>query len=144
MKDLGHLTYFLGLEVLRWPQGIFLNQNKYIQDLVQLARLTDTTSVYTTMEINVKYQREEGKLIENLTLYWKLVGSLIYLNITQPDISYDVHTVSKFMQAPQQLHLAAICHIIRYILGTPSRGLFFPTGFSLQLQAYRWMVYVFW
>ena len=54
MKDLGQLTYFLGLEVLHRPQGLFLNQNKYIQDLVQLARLTDTTSVDTPMKINVK------------------------------------------------------------------------------------------
>ena len=51
MKYLGQLTYFLGLEVLRRPQGLFLNQNKYIQDLVQLARLTDTTSVDTLWKL---------------------------------------------------------------------------------------------
>ncbi|XP_020417850.1 uncharacterized protein LOC109948607 [Prunus persica] len=80
-------------------------------------------------------QHQEG-FIEDPTTYRKLVGSLIYLTITQPDISYAVHTVSKFMQAPRHHHLSAVRRIIRYILGTPNRGLFFPTGSSLQLQAY--------
>lgn len=136
MKDLGQLTYFLGLEVHHQPQGIFLNQHKYIMDLVQLGGLTNTNSVDTPMEINVKYRRDEGELLEDPTLYRKLVGSLIYLTITRPDISYAVHIVSKFMQAPRHLHLSAVRRIIRYILGTPSRGLFFPTGSSLKLQAY--------
>ncbi|XP_050217411.1 uncharacterized mitochondrial protein AtMg00810-like [Mercurialis annua] len=136
MKDLGQLTYFLGLEVHHRPQGIFLNQHKYIQDLVNLARLKDATSVETPMEINVKYRRDEGEILEDPTLYRKLVGSLIYLTITRPYISYVVHTVSKFMQAPQHLHLSAVRRIIRYVLGTPSRGLLFPRGSSLQLQAY--------
>lgn len=136
MKDLGHLTYFLGLEVHHRPQGIFLNQRKYIQDLVQLAGLTEATTVDTPMEINVKYRRDDGELLEDPTLYRKLVGSLIYLTISRPDISYAVHIVSKFMQAPRHLHLSAVRRIIRYILGTPTCGLFFPTGSSLQLQAY--------
>lgn len=79
MKDLRHLTYFLDLEVRRRSQGIFLNQDKYIQDLVALARLTDTTSVDRPMKINVKYRSDEGDLLEDFTLYQKLVGILIYL-----------------------------------------------------------------
>ncbi|KAL9365825.1 hypothetical protein Peur_043698 [Populus x canadensis] len=102
----------------------------------RLAGLTNTTSVDTPMEFNVKYRRDEGELLDDPTTYRKLVGSLIYLTITRPDISYVVHTVSKFMQAPRHLHLSVVRHIIRYIFGTPSRGLFFPTGSSLQLQAY--------
>lgn len=136
MKDLGQLTYFLGLEVHHQPQGIFVNQHKYTRDLVQLAGLTEANSVDTPMEINVKYRRDGGELLEDPTLYRKLVGSLIYLTITRPNISFAVHTVSKFMQAPRHLHLSAVRRIIRYILGTSSRGLFFPAGSSTQLQAY--------
>ncbi len=136
MKDLGQLTYFLGLEVHHRPQGIFLNQHKYIQDLVQLAGLTDTNSVDTPMELNVKYRRDEGEILGDPTLYQKLVGSLIYLTITRPDISYAFRTVSKFMQAPWHLHLSAIRRIIRYILGTLSHRLFFPTSYSTQLRAH--------
>ena len=87
MTYLGPLTYFLGFEVHHRPQGIFLNQHKYIMDLVQLAGLTNTNPVDTPMEINVKYRRDEGELLKDPTLYRKLVGSLIYLTITRPDIS---------------------------------------------------------
>ncbi|XP_020201875.1 uncharacterized protein LOC109787730 [Cajanus cajan] len=136
MKELGHLNYFLGLEVHYHPEGIFINQHKYIQDLVQLAGLTNATLVDTPMEFNVKYRRHEGELLDDPTQYRKLVGSLIYVTITRPDISFVVHTVSKFMQSPRHFHFSAVQRIIKYILGTSRRGLFFPKNSSLQLQAY--------
>ncbi|KAL6349688.1 hypothetical protein AAG906_041095 [Vitis piasezkii] len=80
-----------GLEVHHRASGIFVNQHKYIQDLITLAGLEDTVSVDTPMEINVKYKKDEGDLLDDPTLYWRLVGSLIYLTTTQPDISYVVH-----------------------------------------------------
>lgn len=66
MNDLGWLTYFLGLEVHHRPQGIFLNQHKYIRDLATLAGLASSKSVETLMEVNVKYRRDEDELLENL------------------------------------------------------------------------------
>jgi len=136
MKELGHLTYFLGLEVHYHHEGVFLTQQKYIQDLVQLAGLTNATPVDTPMEVNVKYRRDEGDLLDDPTQYRKLVGSLIYVTITRPDISFAVHTVSRFMQAPRHFHLSAVQRIIKYLLGTPRRGLFFPVDSSIKLQAY--------
>ncbi|XP_068649792.1 uncharacterized mitochondrial protein AtMg00810-like [Aristolochia californica] len=94
MKDLGQLTYFLGLEVHHKPNGIFLNQHKYIQDLITLAGLEDTSSVATPIE------------------------------------------VSQFMSYPSHLHRAAVRRIIRYLRGSPTHGLFFPTGSELRLVAY--------
>ena len=85
------------------------------------------------MEVNVKLRRDEGELLQDPTLYRKLVGSLIYLTITRPDISFVVHTVSKFMQNPRHLHLTVVQRIIKYLLATPSRGLFFPIGATIQL-----------
>ena len=84
----------------------------------------------------MKYQRDEGELLLDPFLYRQLVGSLIYLTISRLDISYDVHIVSKFMHSPRHFHLAAVCHIIRYLIGSPTRGLLFPTKFSLHLTAY--------
>ena len=115
MKDLVHLTYFLGLEVHYRSHGLFMNQHKYIQDLITLARLEDTSSVDTPMEVNVKYRKYEGDLLEEPTLYRRLVGSLIYLTTTRLDISYVVHQVSQFMSSPRHLHLVAIRRIIRYL-----------------------------
>ena len=94
MKDLGQLTYFLGLEVHHRASGIFVNQHKYIQDLITFAGLEDTSSVDTPMEVNVKCRKDEGDLLDDPTLYRLLVGSLIYLTTTRPDISYAVHQVS--------------------------------------------------
>jgi len=88
------------------------------------------------MEINVKYRRDEGQLLADPTFYRQLVGSLIYVTITRPDISFAVHTVSKFMQSPTHFHLSAVHRILRYLLGTSTRGLFFPAGSSPTLQAY--------
>ena len=113
MKDLGTLTYFLGLEVHRDSSGVFLNQYKYTQDLISLADLQDSSSVDTSLELNVKYRREEGDLLPDPTIFWQLVGSLNYLTITRPDISFAVQQVSQFMQAPRHLHLAAVHRIIQ-------------------------------
>ena len=136
MKDLGQLTYFLGLEVHLQASGIFVNQRKYIQDFITLAGLEDTSSVDTPMEVNVKYKKDEGDLLDDLTLYQRLVGNLIYLITTRPDISYVVHQVSQFMTSPRHLHLASVQSIIRYLQGSPTRGLFFPSDSFLQLVAY--------
>jgi hypothetical protein len=82
IKNLGQLTYFLGLEVHHRPNGIFINQYKYIQDLITLAGLEDTSSVDTPMEVYVKHMKDKGDLLDDPTLYRSLVGSLIYLTTT--------------------------------------------------------------
>jgi len=136
MKDLGHLIYFFGLKVHSRDHGLFLNQHKYIQDLIELVGLKDATAVDTPMEVNVKYRKDKGELLPDPFLYRQLVGSLIYLTITRPDISYVVYIVSKFMQAPQHLYFAAIRRIIRYLIGSSTRGLFFPKQSTLNLTSY--------
>ncbi|XP_068639305.1 uncharacterized mitochondrial protein AtMg00810-like [Aristolochia californica] len=136
MKDLGHLTYFLRLEVHHHPNGLFLNQHKYTQDLISLAGLEDTSSVATPMEVNVKYRKDERILLDDHTIYRQLVESLIYLTTTRLDISYVVYQVSQFMSSPRHLHLMAVRRIIRYLRSSPTRGLFFPTSSALRLVAY--------
>ncbi|RDX73258.1 hypothetical protein CR513_47160, partial [Mucuna pruriens] len=93
----------------------FLNQQKHIQDLIQLARLTNPTLVDTLLEVNVKYKREECDILDHPTLYCKLVSSPIYVTITRLDISFIVHTISKFMQSPQHFYFLAKQQIIKYL-----------------------------
>ena len=88
------------------------------------------------LEVNVKYSHDEGSLLEDLILYCRLVGSLIYLTITRSDILFVVHIVNRFMQSPRHLHLSVVHRIIQYLLDISNCGLFFPTGSSLQLWAY--------
>ena len=136
MKDLGSVAYFLGLEFHRNNKGIFVNQHQYLRDIIELADLQNSAPVDTPMEVNVKYRKDEGDLLQNPTLYRRLVGSLVYLTITRPDISFAVNLVSQFMSSPRHLHMAAVKRIIRYLLGTPTRGLLFPAGSPLNLVAY--------
>ena len=136
MKDLGPLTYFLGLKVHTDSTSIFLNQHKYTQDLITLAGLQDTSSSDTQLEVNTKYRSEEGDLLPNPTVFQQLVGSLNYLTNTRPNISFVVQQVNQFMHTPRHLHLPVVHHIIKYLRGTFSRGLFFPTGSPLRLVTY--------
>lgn len=126
MKDLGPFTYFLGLEVLQSEKGHILDQHKYAMDLIQMAGLQQSTPVDTPIEVNIQLTHDTSDLFPDATLYRRLVGSLIYLTITGHDISYAVNLVSQFMTQPRHLHLVAVRRILRYVLGTASRGLFFP------------------
>jgi hypothetical protein len=91
--------------------------------------------VDTPLEVSVKYQPADGDLLPDHLLYRQLVGSLNYLNITRPDISFVVQQVSTFMLSPGHLHLAAILHIIPYLKGSSHRGLFIFIGSCPKLSA---------
>ena len=88
------------------------------------------------MDLNLKLRKEEGDLLSDPTTHRTLFGNLVYRTITRPDISYVVQQVSQFMASPRHLHMAAVRCIIRYVHGTTSHGLFYPTSTSLDLMAY--------
>ena len=91
MKDLGHLSYFLGLEIISSDDGFYLTQAKYNFDLLSRAGLTDHKIVDTTIELNARMTPSSREPLPDPTLYRQLVGSLVYLTVTRPDISYAVH-----------------------------------------------------
>jgi hypothetical protein len=133
IKDLGSLNYFLGLEVLSSTDGILLSQAKYASDLIAKAGHTGNHTETTPLEPNIHFYATDEPVLDNPTCYRQLVGSLIYLTVTRPHISYVVHTVSKFMCAPCTIHYAAVVWIIRYIKGTFFRGLHFSSRSPLVL-----------
>ncbi|GKV12002.1 hypothetical protein SLEP1_g23208 [Rubroshorea leprosula] len=112
MKDLGPLTYFLGLEVHSSSRGYAMNQRKYVLDLIQFANLSDDKCVDTPMEVNFKLRKEDGEKLSNPSFYHQLVGHLLYLTMTRPDIAYAVQVVSQFVADPRWLHLTAVLRII--------------------------------
>lgn len=136
MKDLGKLNYFLGLEVTSNSQGYFLSQAKYASDLISRAGLTDNKVASSPLEVNAKFSPTDGTPLTDATLYRQLVGSLVYLTVTRPDLAYAVHLVSQFMAAPRTHHYAAVLRILRFVKGTLFQGLYFPFNSSLELKAF--------
>ena len=116
----------MGLQAHKVNGGLFVNKHKYTKDLIVQTRLQNSTHVDTPLELNVKYQKDDGNLLAEPTICRKLVGSLIYLTITRPEISHAVNLVSQFMTLATQIHFPGVKRFIRYLLGTPERGIFFP------------------
>ena len=104
MKDPGTLSYLLGLEVISSSDRYYLSHANYASDLLSKAGITDNKTVSTPLEYNAKLTPLDGEPISDATRYRQLVGSLIYLTITRPDISHAVGMVSKFMDAPRSIH----------------------------------------
>jgi hypothetical protein len=125
MKDLGELRYFLGIEVIHSPKGIWLLQRQYALNKLSEYGMTGCKPISIPLEQNVKLSADEGNLVEDTTMYRRIVGSLIYMTITRPDLSYAVGVVSQFMQTPRKPHLDAVRRILRYIKHTLQCGIFY-------------------
>ena len=136
MKDLGHFSYFLGLDITHSINGLYITQVKYASEILSQAGLTDSKTVDTPVELNAHLTPTEGKLLSNPSLYKRLVGSLVYLTVTRLDISYVVHQVSQYLFAPRLTHYAAVLRILRYLKGTLFHGLFYSAQSPLVLRAF--------
>ncbi|XP_026459355.1 uncharacterized protein LOC113360015 [Papaver somniferum] len=136
MKDLGPLSYFLGIEVSKSVDGYFVSQAKYASEIIARSGITDAKITDTLLEVNVRHGSSDGKILSNPTLYRQLVGSLNYLTITRPDISHAVHIVSQFMSAPRSTHYVVVLRILRHLKGTLYQGLQFSPKSKLILRAY--------
>ena len=91
MKDLGHLSYFLDLEITHSTDRLYITQAKYASELLSQTGLTDSKTIDTPVELNAHLTPTRGKQLPNPSLYKRLVNSLVYLTVTRPDISYAVH-----------------------------------------------------
>ena len=123
MTDLGHLHYYLGIEMIQKPYSIFITQQKYIGDLLQKFGMADCKPLSTPMEKNIKLTLDDSSTLVDATLYRKLVGSLIYATTTRPNIAFAVGVLSRFIQQPRQAHWSAAKRILRYLKGTQHYGL---------------------
>ncbi|RVW38919.1 Retrovirus-related Pol polyprotein from transposon RE2 [Vitis vinifera] len=136
MKDLGVLKHFLGIEVARSSAGLFLCQRKYTLDIVSEAGLLGAKPCGFPIEQNHRLGLENGELLSNLESYRRLVGRLIYLAVTHPDLAYSVHILSQFMQEPRIEHWEAALRVVRYLKGTPGQGILLRADSDLSLQGW--------
>lgn len=136
MKNLGGLKYFLGIEVARSKQGIFISQRKYILNLLSEIGLLDCKPADTPIVQNHKLGEYPDQIPTDKSRYQKLVGKLIYLSHTRPDITYAVSVVSQFMHCPSKEHMDAVTRILRYLKSSPGRGLMFSKNNHLKIEGF--------
>ena len=130
------MRYFLGMEIARSRQGLVVSQRKYILDLLEETGMTGCKPSDTPIEFNSKLGEIKGGVPVDTGRYQRLVGKLIYLSHTRPDISFAVSLVSQFMHAPYQEHLEAVYKILRYLKATPGKGLFFKKNSQRLVEVY--------
>ncbi|WJX17055.1 hypothetical protein P8452_07010 [Trifolium repens] len=123
MKDLGPLSYFLGISVTRHSGGMFLSQSKYAEEIIEKAAMSSCKPVSTPVDTKAKLSGTSGNPYHDPSEYRSLAGALQYLTFTRPDISYAVQQVCLFMHDPKTQHMTALKRIIRYIKGTSTHGL---------------------
>ena len=136
MKDLGPLRYFLGIEVARSSAGVFLCQRKYTLDVISETGLLGAKPSSFPIEQNHKLGLATGDLLADPEPYRRLVGRLIYLAVTRPDLAYSVHILSQFMQAPRLEHWEAALRVVRYLKGASGQGILLRADSDLTLQGW--------
>ncbi|KAK3039383.1 hypothetical protein RJ639_027632 [Escallonia herrerae] len=136
LKDLGPLKYFLGIEAARGPHGLFLSQRKYALDILSESGLSASKPAAFPMERNHGLALDGGPLLSDPGPYRRLIGRLVYLTITRPDICYAVHVLSQFMQSHRSQHWDAALRVLWYLKAAPGQGLFLPADSPLQIYAF--------
>ncbi|KAK8947207.1 hypothetical protein KSP39_PZI006814 [Platanthera zijinensis] len=125
MSDLGPMKYFLGLQIDQIPGAVFVHQSNYLQVLLKRFGMQDCKPTATPMATNERLLKEDGEEKISEEIYRSIVGSLIYLTNSRPDIEHAVGMVSRFVSAPSSVHMKAVKRIFRYLQGTCNYGLMY-------------------
>ena len=136
MSMVGELTYFLGLQVKQTDSRIYINQEKYARNLVERFGLDNAAHARTPIATNAKLTNDPSGEFVDVTLYRSMIGCLLYLTASRPDIAFSVGVCSRFQSIPKVSHLNAVKRIIKYVGGTCEYGLFYSKESNLSLTGF--------
>ncbi|GKD42713.1 putative ribonuclease H-like domain-containing protein [Tanacetum coccineum] len=136
MSSMGELIFFLGLQVKQKTDGIFISQDKYVADMLKKFDLASVKTAITPMETKMALTKDEEADDVDVHLYRSMIGSLMYLTASRPDIMFAVCACSRFQVTPKTSHLNAVKRIFKYLKGKPNLGLWYPRESPFDLEAY--------
>ncbi|GJV64205.1 putative ribonuclease H-like domain-containing protein [Tanacetum coccineum] len=136
MSSMGELTFFLGLQVKQKDDGIFISQDKYVADILKKFDFATVKTASTPMETNKALLKDEEAADVDVHLYRSMIGSLMYLTASRPDIMFVVCACARFQVTPKTSHLHAVKRIFRYLKGHPKLGLWYPRDSPFDLEAF--------
>ncbi|KAK2442550.1 hypothetical protein QL285_013736 [Trifolium repens] len=136
MSMMGELRFFLGLQIKQLEEGIFISQEKYVKDLLKKYKMNESKIMSTPMHPSTSLDKDEkGKNVSEKE-YRGMIGSLLYLTASRPDIVFSVGLCARFQSAPKESHLTAVKRIFRYLVGTHDTGLWYKKNSHFDLKAY--------
>nr|GEX20012.1 hypothetical protein [Tanacetum cinerariifolium] len=136
MSAMGELNFFLGLQVLQKEDDIFLSQDKYVGDILKKFRYSDVRSSNTPMDKENPWGKDRTGKDVDLHLYRSMIGSLMYLTASRPDIMFAICACARHQVTPKECHLHAVKRIFIYLKGYPKLGLWYPKESPFDLVAY--------
>jgi hypothetical protein len=136
MSMIGELNLFLGFQIKRLQEGTFIHHEKYTNDILKKFKMDDCKPIKTPMPTNGHLDLDEGGKPVDQNLYHSMIGSLLYLTASMPDIMLSVCMCARFQANPKESHLSALKRILRYLKYTPSIGLWYPHGACFELLGY--------
>ncbi|CAJ2655214.1 unnamed protein product [Trifolium pratense] len=139
MTDLGKMKYFLGVEVIQSKEGIFINQHKYAVEILKRFGMEHCNEVCSPIVPGSKLVKNENESAADAREYKQMVGSLMYLLATRPDLAFSVCLVARFMDRPTELHVTAVKRIMRYLKGTLADGIMYSHN-SDEAKLVGWSV----
>ncbi|GJX38375.1 putative ribonuclease H-like domain-containing protein [Tanacetum coccineum] len=136
MSSMGELTFFLGLQVKQNKDEIFISQDKYVTEILKKFSFTNIKTASTPMETQKLLLKDEDGEEGDVHLYRSMIGSLVYLTSSRPDIMFAVCAYARYQVNPKVSHLHAVKTIFRYLKGQPKLGLWYPKDYPFDLVAY--------
>jgi hypothetical protein len=136
MSMIGELSFFLGLQITQRHEGMFISQEKYLREMLKRFQMEDSKPVGTPMVTGCKLSKDDDSPDVDQSSYRSMIGSLLYITTSRPDIMHVVGMVGRYQAAPKQSHLQAVKRIFRYLKETMTYGLWYPRNQNLQLTAY--------